>query len=160
MSGVVMASFILKEIRGEIAVITLNRPEVLNAWHKPMRDELNGLLRECDEDESVRAIVLTGAGNRAFCAGQDFKEAHSFGADDAAGWMYEWESLYGRIRSLSKPIVAALNGVAAGSAFQVALLTDLRVGHSGVRMGQPEINTGIASVTGPSKSTSMSWMPA
>src|SRR5262249_13256069 len=59
------------------------------------------------------------------------------------------ERLYDLIRSLSKPIVAALNGVAAGSAFQVALLCDLRIGHDGVTMGQPEINSGIASTTGP-----------
>jgi enoyl-CoA hydratase/carnithine racemase len=63
--------------------------------------------------------------------------------------MHEWERLYDRIRSLSKPLIAALNGVAAGSAFQVALLCDLRIGHDGVTMGQPEINSGIASVTGP-----------
>ena len=63
--------------------------------------------------------------------------------------MGEWERLYDLIRSLSKPIIAALNGVAAGSAFQVSLLCDLRIGHPGVTMGQPEINSGIASVTGP-----------
>jgi enoyl-CoA hydratase/carnithine racemase len=63
--------------------------------------------------------------------------------------MLEWETFYGTLRRLSKPIVIALNGVAAGSAFQVALLGDIRVGHEGVRMGQPEINSGIASITGP-----------
>lgn len=63
--------------------------------------------------------------------------------------MREWERLYDRIRSLSKPLIMALNGLAAGSAFQVALLGDMRIGHSGVMMGQPEINSGIASVTGP-----------
>ena len=64
-------------------------------------------------------------------------------------WVGEWERLYDTMRSLSKPLIAALNGVAAGSAFQVALLCDFRVGHPGVRMGQPEINAGIASTTGP-----------
>ena len=63
--------------------------------------------------------------------------------------MDEWDSLYGRIRWLRKPIVAALNGVAAGSAFQVALLCDVRVGHPGSRMGQPEIDAGIPSILGP-----------
>ncbi|MBV8935152.1 MAG: enoyl-CoA hydratase/isomerase family protein, partial [Alphaproteobacteria bacterium] len=64
-------------------------------------------------------------------------------------WIGEWESLYDLIRSLSKPFIAALNGVAAGSAFQVALLADFRIGHPNVRMGQPEIDSGIASTTGP-----------
>lgn len=143
-----MTSFILTERRGEVAVITLNRPHILNAWHRPMRDDLRAALAAFDQDDAVRAIVLTGAGERAFGAGQDFSEARDFGAHEADGWIEEWDLLYGVIRRLTKPIVAALNGVAAGSAFQVALLTDLRVGHAGVRMGQPEINTGLASVTG------------
>lgn len=143
-----MDPFILTERRGEVGVITLNRPHVLNAWHRPMRDDLRAALIAFDEDEAIRAIVLTGAGDRAFGAGQDFTEARDFGAHEADGWIEEWDLLYGVIRRLTKPIVGALNGVAAGSAFQVALLTDLRVGHEGVRMGQPEINTGLASVTG------------
>ncbi len=73
----------------------------------------------------------------------------AFDPDRAAEWIVEWETLYDLMRSLSKPLIAALNGVAAGSAFQVALLCDFRVGHPGVRMGQPEINSGIASTTGP-----------
>jgi enoyl-CoA hydratase/carnithine racemase len=144
-----MDPYILRDERDGVAVITLNRPKVLNAWHKPMRDQLLEALGSSDADERIRAIVLTGAGERAFGAGQDFEEARDFSAHDAADWIAEWERLYNCIRSLSKPIIAALNGVAAGSAFQVALLTDLRVGHEGVRMGQPEINSGIASVTGP-----------
>jgi enoyl-CoA hydratase/carnithine racemase len=107
------------------------------------------LLAELDEDDAVGAIVLTGAGDRAFSAGQDLAETERFDAASVAGWMDEWDSLYGRIRWLRKPIVAALNGVAAGSAFQVALLCDVRVGHAGSRMGQPEIETGIPSILGP-----------
>ncbi len=144
-----MGSFILEDTCDDVAVITLNRPEILNAWHKPMRDQLVAALEAADDNPDIRAIVLTGAGPRAFSAGQDFAEAHDFDADAAETWIAEWERLYGVIRSLTKPIISALNGVAAGSAFQVALLTDLRIGHAGVRMGQPEINTGIASVTGP-----------
>ena len=144
-----MTDFILSEIRDNVAVITLNRPQVLNAWHKPMRDQLVAALSECELNERIRAVVLTGAGDRAFGAGQDFEEARHFGGNDAEQWIRDFERLYARIRTLSKPIVTALNGVAAGSAFQLALLTDLRVAHEGVRMGQTEINAGIASVTGP-----------
>jgi len=144
-----MAPFILTARRGAVAVITLNRPDVLNAWHAPMRDELVRALTACDADPEVRAIVLTGAGDRAFSAGQDLTEAKDFDADRAEEWIREWERLYDRLRSLSKPVIAALNGVAAGSAFQVALLCDFRIGHGNVRMGQPEIDAGIASTTGP-----------
>ncbi|WP_026622751.1 enoyl-CoA hydratase (plasmid) [Ensifer sp. WSM1721] len=144
-----MDRYILIDRNGDVAVVTLNRPEILNAWHKPMRSQLVDALVKLENDHSVRAIVLTGAGDRAFCAGQDLNEAKSLDGDTSSAWIAEWESLYGAIRSLSKPLIAALNGVAAGSAFQVALLCDFRIGHAGVHMGQPEINSGIASVTGP-----------
>jgi enoyl-CoA hydratase len=143
-----MADFVRTERRDAVAVITLDRPGMLNAWHRPMREELMAVIRSCEADPSVRALVLTGAGE-AFSAGQDLKEAMAFDPDRAAEWIVEWETLYDLIRSLSKPLIAALNGVAAGSAFQVALLCDFRIGHPGVRMGQPEIDSGIASTTGP-----------
>ena len=144
-----MKDSVLSEVRGPVGILTLNRPQVLNAWNAPMRARLVEALDELEANEAVRAIILTGAGDRAFGAGQDLNETKTFDADRAQEWMGEWERLYDRLRSLSKPIIAALNGVAAGSAFQVSLLCDLRIGHDGVTMGQPEINSGIASVTGP-----------
>lgn len=144
-----MQSFILTAKDGDVGIITLNRPEILNAWHSAMRRQLVDALRAFEADETVRAIILTGAGDRAFSAGQDLNETKTFDDDRAEEWVGEWKTLYEAIRSLSKPLIAALNGVAAGSAFQVTLLCDFRIGHSGVRMGQPEINSGIASTTGP-----------
>ncbi|WP_137389979.1 enoyl-CoA hydratase/isomerase family protein [Rhodoligotrophos defluvii] len=144
-----MPQFIKIDQDGDVATITLNRPEVLNAWHSAMRKELAAVLKEQDGDDKIRAIVLTGAGDRAFSAGQDLGEAKTFSSERAAEWIEEWRELYGTMRSLTKPIIAALNGVAAGSAFQVALLCDVRVGHAGSRMGQPEINSGIPSTLGP-----------
>ncbi len=144
-----MSEFILVAREGDVAIVTLNRPERLNAWHAPMRAELHHVLEALGSDDAIGAIVLTGSGTRAFSAGQDLSETERFGASDVAGWMDEWDSLYGKIRWLDKPIVAALNGVAAGSAFQVALLCDIRVGHAGSRMGQPEIDSGIPSILGP-----------
>ena len=144
-----MSDFVLTRTHGAIGVITLNRPEVLNAWHRPMRDMLVAALEAMERDGAIRAMVLTGAGERAFSAGQDLNESKAFDPDGAEAWIREWERLYGLLRSLSKPLVIALNGLAAGSAFQVALLGDLRVGHPGVTMGQPEITSGFASITGP-----------
>ena len=117
-----MDDFILCETRGRIAVITLNRPRILNAWHMAMRNMLVDVFNRLEADESVRAIVMTGAGDRAFGAGQDLNETKTFNPDRAEEWIGEWERLYDRIRSLSKPLIMALNGLAAGSAFQVALL--------------------------------------
>jgi enoyl-CoA hydratase/carnithine racemase len=144
-----MSDEILLSNHGPVAVITLNRPERLNAWTMAMREEIIAALERFDADDEVAAIIMTGTGDRAFCAGQDLSEAHGFDPDQAVVWIKEWERYYATLRGLKKPLVMALNGTAAGSAFQVTLLGDIRVGHAGVRMGQPEINAGIASVTGP-----------
>ncbi|AXE94953.1 enoyl-CoA hydratase/isomerase family protein [Paraburkholderia sp. 22099] len=140
---------ILVSSHGRVAVITLNRPASLNAWTTAMREMIIDALQRFDADSDVAAIVMTGAGDRAFSAGQDLSEAHDFDGERAVAWVKEWERYYAVLRGLKKPLVMALNGTAAGSAFQVALLGDIRVGHPGVRMGQPEINAGIASTTGP-----------
>ena len=144
-----MYEFLIVERHDTVEVITLNRPEVLNAWHAPMRVELARALEGANKAEEVRAVVLTGAGDRAFSAGQDLSEAKDFAGERAQQWIEEWRRLYAAIRGMRKPLIAALNGVAAGSAFQVALQCDIRVGHKGSRMGQPEINSGIASTLGP-----------
>jgi len=144
-----MYEFIETKEEDNIGIITLNRPKTLNAWHKPMRDEMVDALNSFESNRKIRSIILTAVGDRAFCAGQDLGEAKTFNPDRAEAWIEEWRIVYGTIRGLTKPLVAALNGLAAGSGFQVALLADIRVGHPGVKMGQPEINSGIASITGP-----------
>ena len=145
-----MSNSVLVSVDDGIGTITLNRPDRLNAWDTPMRDEVAATLNELNADRGVGAIVLTGAGDSAFSAGQDLAETMAFtSADDAIRWFNSWRDFYDALRSLDKGCVAALNGVAAGSAFQFALLTDVRVGHVGTRMGQPEINSGIPSVLGP-----------
>lgn len=142
--------FIIVERQGAVTVITLNRPAVQNAWHLPMREEFEQALRAAGADGQTKSIMITGAGERAFSAGQDLSETEKFaGGSEGHDWTETWRKLYTTIRALEKPLVAALNGVAAGSAFQVALMTDVRVGHSGSRMGQPEINSAIPSVMGP-----------
>ena len=130
-----------------LAIVTLNRPEALNALNAPLRRELLAALRAQHANDSVRAIVVTGAG-RAFCAGVDLKEAQAVRVEQVPGWYGELRDVYQALRELDKPIVAALNGVAAGGGFQIALACDLRIGHAGTRMGQPEINAGIPSIMG------------
>lgn len=138
------------DISDGLAMLTLNKPAKLNAWDTPMRAEIAGLLREWNVDQRVGAVIVTGAGDRAFSAGQDLDETEKFqSGSDGANWFQSWRDFYNSIRNLDKPCLAALNGVAAGSAFQAAMLMDVRIGHSGVRMGQAEINSGIPSVTGP-----------
>ena len=145
-----MADSVLVSIEDGVATLTLNRPERLNAWHTPMREAVAGALGALNGDASVGAIILTGAGDRAFSAGQDLAETMAFDSGEAGReWFLSWRAFYDSLRNLDKGCVAALNGVAAGSAFQFAMLADVRVGHPGTRMGQPEIDSGIPSVLGP-----------
>ncbi|MDP2800551.1 MAG: enoyl-CoA hydratase/isomerase family protein [Phreatobacter sp.] len=133
---------------GPTAILTFDRPDALNAWNAEMRAEIVAKLATLDADPDVRVVIVTGAGLRAFGAGQDRDEPAPADAEIEA-WVAGWGRFFGAFRALSKPTIAALNGVAAGSAFQVALLCDFRIGHAGVRMGQPEIRAGIASSSGP-----------
>jgi enoyl-CoA hydratase/carnithine racemase len=141
---------VLTDMTAGIGTVTLNKPWKLNAWDTPMRAEIGAVLKDWNRDSAVKAVIMTGAGEQAFCAGQDLEETEKFqSGNEGANWFQSWLDFYNAIRDLDKPCIAALNGVAAGSAFQAVMLADLRVGHSGVRMGQPEINSGIPSVTGP-----------
>ncbi|MCZ6472992.1 MAG: enoyl-CoA hydratase/isomerase family protein [SAR324 cluster bacterium] len=143
-----MVQSVLVEKQGGIATVTLNRPEALNAFNSQLRRDLAANLGDLNRDETVRGLVLTGSGNRAFSAGVDLKEAQHVQVADIEAWFGEMRDVYQAIRLLDKPLVAALNGISAGAGFQVALVSDIRVGHPGTRMGQPEINAGIPSVMG------------
>ncbi|MFT4029289.1 MAG: enoyl-CoA hydratase/isomerase family protein [Protaetiibacter sp.] len=135
---------------GEIVVITLNRPAKLNAWTSAMRESLVECIESLRGDETVRAVIFTGAG-RAFCAGQDLAETAHIDPEDheaADAWIDGFERLYTAVLGMDQVTIAAVNGVAAGSGFQFALLADLRVGSAEVRMGQPEVRSGIPSITG------------
>jgi 2-(1,2-epoxy-1,2-dihydrophenyl)acetyl-CoA isomerase len=115
------------EVAGAVATITLDRPEALNALTVPMKQELLAALRRVERDAAVRAVILTGAG-RAFCAGQDLRERLE---PDAAALGEELRQRYNPIiramRNLPKPIVGAINGVAAGAGASLAFACDLRI---------------------------------
>jgi enoyl-CoA hydratase/carnithine racemase len=131
-----------------IAVLSFMREASRNALSVELARGIVAGLAELDGDENVRGIVLTGAGDRAFCAGVDLAEARAVEVDQVEGWFGTICAVYGQILMTEKPVIAALNGVAAGAGFQIALVADQRVAHPGVRMGQPEINAGIPSIMG------------
>jgi hypothetical protein len=110
-----MSEGILTDISAGIGIITLNKPWKLNAWDTPMRAEMRAVLEDWNTRSGLRAIILTGAGDRAFSAGQDLDETEKFksGAEGAA-WFHSWRAFYDSIRGLDKPCIAALNGLAAG----------------------------------------------
>lgn len=133
-----------------ILTLRLNRPARYNAWTGAMRDRLADLVADADARDDVRALILTGTGDRAFCAGQDLAETERFvGGESVAEWLAHLKRFYDAVRAVRKPVVCALNGLAAGSGFQVAMMTDVVVAHPGVTMGQPEVSSGIPSIFGP-----------
>ena len=138
---------VTQSIEAGLAVLRFNRPDALNALNSHLRKGIVIALEAMAAREDVRAIVLTGAG-RAFAAGVDLKEAQSVRPEDVEAWFGEMRDVYHAIRMVEKPVVAAVNGVAAGAGFQMALVADFRVGCPSTRMGQPEINAGIPSVMG------------
>lgn len=129
-----------------IAVLEIENPGRLNAFSRAMRADIGGILGRLNEDPATAAAVVTGRGDDAFCAGQDLNESINW--TEETPWVEEFDTFFRDLLRFNKPLVGAINGVAAGGGFQMALLFDSRVGHPGVRMGQPEVKRGLASVTG------------
>src|SRR5262245_31941523 len=134
--------------RDEIAWVTLNRPGALNAVNRELREQLIAALQAANADVAVRAVVISGAGERAFCSGQDLSETVRYTIDDVDEWLTRQHAMYQAVRDLDKPCVVAWNGVAAGAGYQIGLYADLRVGYPELKLGQPEIKAGLASIVG------------
>lgn len=136
------------ELDGRIGIVRFNRPAAMNAVNDAIRQGLTRALKQLDAGDDADAIVLTGSGERAFCAGQDLEESSGIGTATLAAWLNRQHAMYQAVRDVNKPIVAALNGTAVGAGFQMALMCDLRVAHPALRMGQPEVRAGLASIVG------------
>jgi enoyl-CoA hydratase len=131
---------ILVERDGPVAIVTLNRPKVLNALNRATMDELVAALEELDRDDAIRCIVLTGS-ERAFAAGADLTEmAAATPVDMLTGSRFQQ---YERLRKISTPTIAAVRGFALGGGCELAMLCDMIVAGEGARFGQPEINVGV-----------------
>ncbi len=120
---------LLYSIANNVCTITLNRPEVYNALNEQMKKEINDALKEAEKDAGVRCLVIRGAGEKAFCSGQDLKE-HS-GASTRRSLKESLEKSYNpmvrKMRSMEKPIIGMINGVAAGAGLSIALACDMRI---------------------------------
>lgn len=138
-----MSDPVLLTRRGTAAVLTLNREDRLNALSRDTLRALGRLGRELDADPSVRAIVVTGAGERAFCAGADLKERQAFTLEDVRVQVGLYRTELAPLDKSKKPVVAALNGVAFGGGMELALVCDLRVAKKSVKLGLPETGLGI-----------------
>ena len=131
---------ILTETRDRVALITLNRPEALNALNKATMEEVTAAVAEFDADEKIGAIVITGS-EKAFAAGADIKEMAPRGATEMylTNWFADWDILT-RART---PIIAAVNGYALGGGCELAMMCDFIIAGDRAKFGQPEVNLGV-----------------
>jgi enoyl-CoA hydratase len=126
-----------------IAVVTLNRPEARNAMNTDLAKALIEAFRQVGGDPAVRAIVLTGSGDRAFCAGADLKERHGMTGEQWRAQHEVFEAAFESIRTCPRPVVCAVNGVAAGGGLEIALAADFIIASPNARLGFPETRMGL-----------------
>jgi enoyl-CoA hydratase len=131
---------ILSEIRGHVGLITLNRPQVMNALNNQLMRELMDALEAFDKDDDIGAMVITGNA-KAFAAGADIKE---MAGKSLQGMMdQDHIAVFGRIRTIKKPIIAAVSGWVLGGGCEIALSCDMIIASESAQFGQPEINIGV-----------------
>lgn len=135
---------ILTETRGKLLIVTVNRPGKLNALNKATLGELHETISGAASDDSVRGLILTGAGGKAFVAGADIGEFAAFTAEEGAAMSREGqEKVFDLIEGLSKPVIAAINGYALGGGLELALACHMRVACRHARLGLPEVSLGL-----------------
>ncbi len=139
---------LLYEKRNGILTITMNRPEVHNAFNEQMKKELNTAFKDAEKDAAVRCVVLRGAGNKAFCSGQDLKEYKAQERSLKQSIEKSYNPMIRRIRTMEKPVIAMVQGVAAGAGLSLALSCDLRIASEDARLIEVFIRIGLVPDSG------------
>jgi enoyl-CoA hydratase len=134
---------VLHEKRNGIAYITLNRPKVLNALNTPTWTDLRTAFEDAKADPTVRGVILTGAGDKAFIAGADISELAHVGAYDAEESSRFGQGVLDLIENLGKPVIAAINGFALGGGCETAMACTIRIAAEQAKFGQPEVKLGL-----------------
>ncbi|MGH9397873.1 MAG: enoyl-CoA hydratase/isomerase family protein [Terriglobia bacterium] len=134
---------LLYETRDGISTITLNRPDKLNALNHTVLRELRHCFESIETDVSVRAVIITGAGDRAFAAGADVKELASLDANAGKEAARRGQRVFELIENLGKPVIAAIRGYALGGGCELAMACTLRIAAESARFGQPEVKLGL-----------------
>ena len=142
---------IIYEKQDGVALITLNRPQALNAYNMQMRDELYQVLEAVKLDDEVRVVIIKGAGDKAFCAGADLTEFLTAPSPVIARQV-RWErDIWGLFLSITKPVIAALHGYVLGDGIEIAMCCDIRVASEDAQFGAPEVGLGILPAAGGSQ---------
>lgn len=135
--------YVLLEPMGEIAIIKINRPDALNSMNLDVIWELSKTIDIVGADESIKAVIITGSGERSFCAGADIAYMVDINPVEAEKYASSAQSVLNKIEKLEKPVIAAVNGFALGGGCELALVCDIRIASSNAKIGQPEVTIGI-----------------
>jgi 3-hydroxypropionyl-coenzyme A dehydratase len=142
--SVVMKHIVLDlQTNVDIAIIKINRPEVLNALNKEIMTELSQAIDIVSTDDVIKVIVITGTGERSFCAGADIRYVVNVDPIEAERYATFIHTLLNKIENLQKPVIAAINGYALGGGCELALACDIRIASSNAKIGQTEVTIGI-----------------
>jgi enoyl-CoA hydratase len=134
---------VLIEKEGKIAVITINRPKALNALNSETLKELDKVIDEVANDNEVLAVVITGAGEKAFVAGADISEMKDLSVLEGRTFGILGNNVFRKIETLEKPVIAAINGFALGGGCELSMSCDIRIASEKAKFGQPEVTLGI-----------------
>ena len=135
--------YVLLEPIGDVAIIKINRPEALNAMNVDVIWELSKTIDIVGVDDSIKTVIITGVGERAFCAGADISYMVNITPIDAEKYASSAQSVLNKIEKLEKPVIAAINGFALGGGCELALVCDIRLCSTNAKIGQPEVTIGI-----------------
>ncbi|MCX8056381.1 MAG: enoyl-CoA hydratase-related protein [Ignavibacteria bacterium] len=138
-----MYETILFEQKGNIAIITINRPDKLNALNKKVLDELYHAFKHCGEIEEIWGVILTSSGEKAFVAGADISEINQLNPQTGREFALKGQSIFNYIEQFPKPVVCAVNGFALGGGCELAMACHIRIASENAKFGQPEVNLGI-----------------
>jgi 3-hydroxypropionyl-coenzyme A dehydratase len=127
----------------DIAIIKINRPEALNAVNTDVIAELSRTIDIVSGDDSIKALIITGAGERSFCAGADIAYMVNIDPMKAEKYASMAQAVLNKIEKIDKPVIAAINGFALGGGCELALVCDIRIASSNAKIGQPEVTIGI-----------------
>lgn len=134
---------IIYEKRDNVAWITLNRPEVLNAQNDTVRSELASAVTKARHDDEIKVVVITGAGEKAFSAGADISQFVEWTTIDVLATFKQEKRAIQQVRELLKPVIAMVNGLALGGGCELAMACDMIIASENARFGQPEVNVGV-----------------
>jgi enoyl-CoA hydratase len=134
---------LLTEIENGIFIITINRPDKLNAINKQVMSDLNNVIDEVYNNASIKSAIITGAGSKAFVAGADISEFTGLNKEEATMLAKKGQDVFFKIENSPKPIIAAVNGFALGAGCELAMACHFRVCSDNAKFGQPEVNLGL-----------------